>query len=80
MGNCLDCCKGSSYEDITPDRDTVRQQQVEAAEKRMAAQEKRGIGNVDAVKRQQKFVEERDKRLNEAGNTSGQAGLKWQVS
>ncbi|XP_016836797.1 uncharacterized protein LOC100124203 [Nasonia vitripennis] len=81
MGNLLDCCKGSSsYEDITPDRDTIRQQQAEAAERRLAEQEKRGIGNVNAVKRQQKLAEEREKRENEAGNLNNQAGLKWQMN
>ncbi|OXU18769.1 hypothetical protein TSAR_013661 [Trichomalopsis sarcophagae] len=75
------CCKGSSsYEDITPDRDIIRQQQAEAAERRLAEQEKRGIGNVNAVKRQQKLAEEREKRENEAGNLNNQAGLKWQMN
>ena len=49
-------------------QDTIRQQQAAAAEKRLAEQEKRGIGNVNAVKRQQKLAEERDKRMNESQN------------
>ncbi|XP_058799446.1 uncharacterized protein LOC131668954 [Phymastichus coffea] len=80
MGNLCNCCKGSSYEDITPDRDALRQQQAEAAERRLAEQERRGIGNIDSVKRKQKLAEERDRTMNTAGTLSNQGGLKWQVS
>ncbi|KAK0098325.1 hypothetical protein PV326_009519 [Microctonus aethiopoides] len=77
MGNiltmCTSCCKEStSYEDLTPDMQTRRQQQVEAAEKRRIEQEKRGIGNVDAVRRQQQLDAERQQReqqLSTANNT-----------
>ncbi|CAB0037411.1 unnamed protein product [Trichogramma brassicae] len=83
MGIILDCCRGSSYEDIEPsaaDRELMRQQQAEAAEKRLAEQEKRGIGNVNAVKRQQKLAEERDKKLSAAENANSGTGLKWQMN
>ncbi|KAF7989801.1 hypothetical protein HCN44_008475 [Aphidius gifuensis] len=83
MGNVLDmctsCCKDSTtYEDLTPDAETRRQQQVAAAEKRRQEQESRGIGNVNMVKRQQQQAEEREKREQEMGNV--EPGLKWQVS
>lgn len=56
-------------------QDTIRQQQAEAAEKRLSEQEKRGIGNIDTVKRKQKLAEEREKRQNEVGNDNN-PGLK----
>lgn len=57
-------------------QDAIRQQQAEAAERRLAANERRGIGNVEAVKRQQRQAEERDKRETAAGNMDNQPGLK----
>lgn len=82
MGNlCSSCCKeSSSYEDLTPDLETRRRQQVAAAEKRIAEQNNRGIKNVDAVKRQERLDQQRDQRQAEAANTSTQAQLKWQVN
>ncbi|XP_012260953.1 uncharacterized protein LOC105688893 [Athalia rosae] len=81
MGLCTSCCKqSSSYEDLTPDPAVRRQQQVEAAEKRIAEQERRGIGNIDSVKRQQQRTEEIAKRQAEAGNVDQQTGLKWQMN
>lgn len=53
-----------------------RRQQVEAAEKRIAEQERRGIGNIDAVKRKQQRAEEVAKRQDEAGTVEQQTGLK----
>lgn len=83
MGNlCASCCNPSnSYEDITPDVETRRQQQVEAAEKRLAEQEHRGIKNIESLRRQQRLDEARERRQEEAaaaGNNQG--GLKWQVN
>lgn len=86
MGNvlsmCTSCCKEStSYEDLTPDMQTRRQQQVEAAEKRRIEQEKRGIGNVDAVRRQQQLAAERAQREEEMATAdNGDNPLKWQVN
>ncbi|XP_046433408.1 small VCP/p97-interacting protein [Neodiprion virginianus] len=81
MGICTSCCKqSSSYEDLTPDPEVRRRQQVEAAEKRIVEHESRGIGNVDAVKRQQQRAAEVAKRQAEAGSVDQQTGLKWQVN
>jgi hypothetical protein len=54
----------------------VRQQQAAAAEKRMAEQMKRGIGNINAVKYQQKLSEQRDKTEREVGNSYNKTPLK----
>ncbi|XP_076749909.1 small VCP interacting protein [Xylocopa sonorina] len=82
MGNlCLSCCKeSSSCEDLTPDLETRRRKQMEAAQRRIAEQQTRGIKNVDAVRRQERLDQLRDKRQEQAGNMSEQSNLKWQVS
>ncbi|XP_029043179.1 small VCP/p97-interacting protein isoform X1 [Osmia bicornis bicornis] len=82
MGNlCMSCCKPStSCEDLTPDVETRRRKQMEAAERRIAEQQSRGIKNIDAVKRQEKLDQQRDKRVEEAGNMNVQSNLKWQMS
>ncbi|XP_017880572.1 small VCP/p97-interacting protein [Ceratina calcarata] len=83
MGNlCLSCCKQTSYscEDLQPDLETRRRMQKEAAEKRIAEEQSRGIKNIDAVKRQERLDQLRDKRLEEASGGSTQNNLKWQVS
>lgn len=80
MGNlCASCCKESSYVDMTPDIETRRKQQVEAAEKRLAEQEQRGIKNIDSVRRQQRMDEAREQRQ-EAGTGNMQSNLRWQVN
>ncbi|KAG7206475.1 hypothetical protein KM043_003820 [Ampulex compressa] len=82
MGNlCTSCCKeSSSYEDLTPDLETMRRQQVEAAERRIAEQEQRGIKNIEAVKLQQKQAMERERLEREAANANAPGTLKWQVN
>ncbi|XP_015124065.1 uncharacterized protein LOC107046078 [Diachasma alloeum] len=85
MGNvleaCTSCCKDqSTYEDLTPDPETRRQQQVAAAEKRAQEQERRGIGDIHAVKRQQHQTEKREKLETEISNVDTETGLKWQVN
>ncbi|XP_076548617.1 small VCP interacting protein isoform X2 [Osmia lignaria lignaria] len=60
--------------------ETRRRKQVEAAERRIAEQQSRGIKNIDAVKRQEKLDQQRDKRVEEAGNMNVQSNLKWQMS
>ncbi|XP_046826124.1 small VCP/p97-interacting protein [Vespa velutina] len=78
---CASCCKeSSSLEDTTPDLETRRRRQMEAAEKRIAEQEQRGIKDIESVKRKQKRIMELEKREEEAGNMSGQGKLKWQVN
>lgn len=49
---------------------------MEAAERRIAEQQSRGIKNIDAVKRQEKLDQQRDKRVEEAGNMNVQSNLK----
>ncbi|KAK2582350.1 hypothetical protein KPH14_004685 [Odynerus spinipes] len=82
MGNlCASCCKeSSSYEDLTPDLETRRRQQMEAAEKRIAEEEQRGIKNIEAVRRQQQKALKIEKQEEQAGYMGGQNALKWQVN
>ncbi|XP_034935072.1 small VCP/p97-interacting protein [Chelonus insularis] len=82
MGNlCASCCQDSStYEDLTPDPEVRRQQQVEAAERRMKEQEQRGIGNVDAVKRQQQKSIAREQQNEQLATADRDIPLKWQVN
>ncbi|XP_029043181.1 uncharacterized protein LOC114876170 isoform X3 [Osmia bicornis bicornis] len=61
-------------------QETRRRKQMEAAERRIAEQQSRGIKNIDAVKRQEKLDQQRDKRVEEAGNMNVQSNLKWQMS
>ncbi|XP_012280542.1 uncharacterized protein LOC105699803 [Orussus abietinus] len=83
MGFCdlfTSCCqKSTSYEDLTPDAEIRRRQQMEAAEKRRQEQERRGIGNIDAVRSQQRRAEAAAKRQELAGSNP-ETGLKWQVN
>lgn len=51
---------------------------MEAAEKRIAEQEQRGIKDIESVKRKQKRTLELQKLEEEAGNISGQGKLKVQ--
>lgn len=57
----------------------MRQRQVEAAEKRIAEQQQRGIKNMEAVKRQQKLTLEREKREEEAAANNIQPTLKVKI-
>ncbi|XP_012534295.1 small VCP/p97-interacting protein [Monomorium pharaonis] len=81
MGNCCGSCdKGpSSYEDLTPDRETIRRKQAEAAERRIAEQQQRGIKDIESVKRQQRRALEIEKREQEAAASGTQPALRWQV-
>lgn len=81
MGNlCLSCCKqSSSCEDLTPDLETRRRKQMEAAEKRIAEQQNRGIKNIEAVKRQERLDQLREKRQEEIGNRNVQSNLKRKI-
>lgn len=58
----------------------MRQKQVEAAERRIAEQQQRGIKNMEAVKRQQKLTMERERREQEAAASSTQPTLKVKIS
>ncbi|EZA57908.1 small VCP/p97-interacting protein [Ooceraea biroi] len=81
MGNCCGLCgkESSSYEDLTPDRETIRRRQAEAAERRITEQQQRGIKDIESVKRQQRRAMELEKREQEAAS-SAQPTLKWQVN
>lgn len=49
---------------------------MEAAEKRIAEQQNRGIKNIEAVKRQERLDQLREKRQEEVGNRNAQSNLK----
>lgn len=49
---------------------------MEAAEKRIAEQQNRGIKNIEAVKRQERLDQLREKRQEEVGNKNVQNNLK----
>ena len=49
---------------------------MEAAERRIAEQQSRGIKNIEAVKRQERLDQLREQRQEEVGNRSGQSNLK----
>lgn len=53
---------------------------MEAAEKRIAEQQNRGIKNIEAVKRQERLDQLREKRQEEIGNRNVQSNLKWQMN
>ncbi|XP_018396572.1 PREDICTED: small VCP/p97-interacting protein [Cyphomyrmex costatus] len=82
MGNCCGLCykRSSSYEDITPDLETIRRKQAEAAEKRIAELQQRGIKDIEVVKRQQRRAMELEKREQEAAASGTQPALRWQVN
>lgn len=49
---------------------------MEAAEKRIAEQQNRGIKNIEAVKRQERLDQLREKHQEEVGNKNVQSNLK----
>ncbi|KDR15703.1 small VCP/p97-interacting protein [Zootermopsis nevadensis] len=82
MGMCFPCFKVSSTDLVTPDMETRRRQQIQAAERRMREQESRGIKDPERFKHQQLKKEECERRQEEAQKASTGArggGLKWQV-
>lgn len=72
MGQCCSCCDDTSKV-ITPDLDTRRKQQAEAAERRMKIEESRGVKDPARVKRQL--------QQNRVSQTEANVStpLKWQV-
>ncbi|KAH0956651.1 hypothetical protein HN011_006538 [Eciton burchellii] len=78
MGNCCELCnkESSSYEDLTPDRETIRRKQAEAAERRITEQQQRGIKDIESVKRQQRRTMELDKRQQESEASGAQPTLR----
>ena len=77
MGNVTDCLNPSqaSDEDSTPDLETRRRLQDEAARKRQEEHSSRGIKDPERVKRQQ----EKDRVVAEAPSRKREDGVKWQV-
>ncbi|KAK9496467.1 hypothetical protein O3M35_013231 [Rhynocoris fuscipes] len=73
MGIFISCCKGSEAEDLlTPDPETRRRLQAEAAERRVREIENKGIKDPAKVQRLQRKAEELERREQEAmrsGNT-----------
>lgn len=57
-------------------QETIRRRQAEAAEKRIAEQQQRGIKDIESVKRQQRRALELEKREQEAAANSTQPTLK----
>ncbi|CAH0731309.1 unnamed protein product, partial [Brenthis ino] len=76
MGIFTSCCRPSASEVLTPDAETRRRQQTEAAERRRAQEAARGIKDPERVKRMQERAEEMEKREQELRKEGG-ANLKW---
>ncbi|XP_053615643.1 uncharacterized protein Svip [Plodia interpunctella] len=76
MGIVTSCCKPSASDVLTPDAETRRRQQVEAAERRAAEQAARGVKDPDRVKRLQEKADEMDRREQELEKAGG-ANLRW---
>ncbi|XP_038221229.1 small VCP/p97-interacting protein [Zerene cesonia] len=76
MGIITSCCKPSASDVLTPDTETRRRQQVEAAERRRAQEASRGVKDPERVKRMQQRAEEMEQREQELAKQGG-ATLKW---
>ncbi|XP_047511317.1 small VCP/p97-interacting protein isoform X1 [Pieris napi] len=76
MGLITSCCKPSASDVLTPDTETRRRQQVEAAERRRVQEEARGVKDPSRVKRMQQRTEEMEQREQELQKQGG-ATLKW---
>ncbi|KAF9407180.1 hypothetical protein HW555_012719 [Spodoptera exigua] len=90
MGIFTSCCKPSASEVLTPDSETRRRQQVEAAERRAAQEAARGVKDPSKVLRNQQRSEEMEKREQELNMQGGanlrvldirlRRGSKWELS
>ncbi|XP_035226547.1 small VCP/p97-interacting protein-like [Stegodyphus dumicola] len=79
MGVCTSCCGDSEPRYTTPSKDERRQKMIEAAERRLQEQERRGLKE-DGVRRLEQS-KERAKKIDEALEKSNSDGpLRWQVS
>ncbi|XP_020292412.1 uncharacterized protein LOC109859006 [Pseudomyrmex gracilis] len=89
MGNC--CGLGYSKEESSSysergyvhpeDADVMRRKLAEAAEKRIAEQQSRGLKDAEAAKRHQQRVSEIERREREAAKAgTSEPALKWQVN
>lgn len=81
MGIFVSCCKGTSEELITPDKETRRRQLAEAAERRLQDNQNRGIKDPERVRRMEKKAEELERYEREnAMKGPGEAPLRWQMN
>jgi len=62
-----------------PAQETIRKKQAEAAEKRIAEQQQRGIKDIESVKRQQRRALELEKREQEAAASGTQPTLRVRI-
>ncbi|CAH2240181.1 small VCP/p97-interacting protein [Pararge aegeria] len=76
MGIFTSCCRPSASNVLTPDTETRRRQQVEAAERRRAEEASRGVKDPEKVRRMQQRSEEMEQRERELQKGGG-ATLKW---
>ncbi|XP_034836164.1 uncharacterized protein LOC123877047 [Maniola jurtina] len=76
MGIFTSCCRPSASDVLTPDAETRRRQQVEAAERRRTEEAGRGVKDPEKVKRMQQRSEEMEKRERELQKDGGPT-LKW---
>ncbi|XP_066957401.1 small VCP/p97-interacting protein [Macrobrachium rosenbergii] len=86
MGLFVSCCKGEATEynsfgksPAPGDPEERRRQMAEAAEKRLKAQEGRGLKDPEALKQRQKRQEELEQKEKELAGAS-EGGLRWQVN
>ncbi|KAK6641426.1 hypothetical protein RUM44_013137 [Polyplax serrata] len=83
MGALFSCCRSTSseVEYLTPNLETKRRQQAEAAERRLREQECRGIKDPERLKQKAKRVEELEKRHEEVSKAIANGGptLTWTV-
>ncbi|CAG9793203.1 unnamed protein product [Diatraea saccharalis] len=76
MGIFTSCCKPSASDVLTPDVETRRRQQAEAAERRQADLSSRGVKDPARVQRMQQRAEEMEKRERELQKDGG-PNLRW---
>ncbi|XP_026325431.1 small VCP/p97-interacting protein [Hyposmocoma kahamanoa] len=78
MGAFASCCKPSASDVMTPDVETRRRQQVEAAERRRQQEEARGVKDPQRLQRQQLKAADTERKAEEL-NREGGATLRWQA-
>ncbi|XP_063832549.1 uncharacterized protein LOC135081691 isoform X1 [Ostrinia nubilalis] len=76
MGIFTSCCRPSASDVLTPDAETRRRQQAEAAERRQAESVARGVKDPAKLQRMQQRAEEMEKREQELQKEGG-ANLRW---
>ncbi|CAD0204974.1 unnamed protein product [Chrysodeixis includens] len=71
MGIFTSCCKPSTSDILTPDPETRRRQQMEAAERRANQEASRGVRDPEKMRRIQQRNEEMEKREQELARQGG---------